>query len=223
MLSEFERIEAEFGMERGADLRKACRYLIRNQFAYSGDRGVATIYNTLSDGRFRRTIDDFFDCLGYRVIRDGEEQWVGIILDDDDASSVPKLKMDETVVVLVLAGHWQEEADRGNLQDRAVALTTLNILHERYRDMLPSPAKAAITPSRFSEILKELTLRNLIWIGELDREQQDKEVEIRPMIKLVSGDAPLRRIEDYIRSEEVSHARPDIMAELTVLDSGGNA
>lgn len=60
MLCEFEQIEAAFGIEKAADLRKACRYLLLNQFAYVGDRGVATIYNTLADNRFRRVVDEFF-------------------------------------------------------------------------------------------------------------------------------------------------------------------
>ncbi len=136
MLSEFDQIEATFGAEKAADLRKACRYLLRNQFAYSGDRGAATVYNTLTDARFRRVADELFDSLGYRVHRNAEEQWVGILLDDDDASSVPKMKLEETIIVLVLGRHWQEEADLGNLLDRATALTTVNVLHERYRDMV---------------------------------------------------------------------------------------
>ena len=90
MLVEFEEIEQRYGVEKGADLRKACRYLLRHQFVYSGDRGVATIYNTLSDGRFRGTVEGLFDSLGYRVARNAEEQWIGILLDDADPAALPK-------------------------------------------------------------------------------------------------------------------------------------
>lgn len=217
MLSEFEQIEATFGVERTADLRKACRYLLRNQFAYSGDRRVATVYNTLTDARFRRVADELFDSLGYRVHRDAEEQWVGILLDDDDLSSVPKLKLEETMVVLVLGSHWQEEADLGNLLDRATALTTVNVLHERYRDVVQAAGKAAIPAARFLDLLREVAARNLIAVGELDRDAQDREVEIRPMIKLVSGSDALKRLEAYVRSEEVSlrGSATAVMAALT--------
>ena len=38
--------------------------------------------------------------------------------------------------MLVLGSHWQEEADVGNLIDRAAAITTFNVLRDRYRDMV---------------------------------------------------------------------------------------
>lgn len=160
MLSEFEQIEASFGVEKAADLKKACRYLLRHQFAYSCDRGVATIYNTLTDNRFRRIADDFFDSIGYRVQRNADEQWVGILFDDDDASSVPKMRIDETIAVLVLGSHWQEDADVGNLVDRAIAVTTVNVLHDRYRDMQQSGAKPVLAASRFLDLLKDVAARS---------------------------------------------------------------
>ncbi len=208
MLAEFDRVEAEYGVERAEILRKACRTLVRNQFVYAGDRGAAVAYSALTDARFRRTVDDLFDGLGYRVIRSGEEQWVGIVTDADEAASAPKLRIDETLAVLVLASHWQDDADRGDLGERAVALTTANALHERYRDMTQSPGKATVSMVRFLEILKKLGARSIVRVGDLDREQQDREVEVRPMIKLLSGDAALKRIEDHVRQEEYARPRP---------------
>lgn len=202
MLEEFEAIEQRWGVEKSGDLRKACRYLIRNQFAFSGDRGVATVYNTLTDNRFRPVVDAFFDSLGYRVQHSADEQWVGVILDDEDPGSTPKLRIEETIVVLVLGAHWQEEADVGALFDRAIAVTSVNILHERYKDMVASAGKPAMAVGRFLEVLKEVASRNLIWIGEFDAEASDREVEIRPMIKLVSGASELDRLEAYVKSEE---------------------
>ncbi len=202
MLAEFEQAEASYGVDKVADIKKACRYLLRNQFVYSGDRGAAAVYNTLTDNRFRHLIADFFACIGYRVQGNAEEQWVGITFDDDDASSAPKLRLDETIVVLVLASHWQEDADVGNLQDRATALTTVNVLHERYRDMVEGSGKPAIPISRFQELLKEVASRNLIWVGDYDQDEQDREVEIRPMIKSISGSDALARLETYVASEE---------------------
>lgn len=203
MLGEFERIEQTFGVEKAADLRKACRYLIRNQFAYSGDRGVAIVYNTLTDNRFRPVVDAFFDSLGYRIQRNADEQWVGIILDDDDPGSTPKLRIEETIVVLVLGAHWQEEADVGALVDRAVAVTSLNILHDRYKDMIANAGKVAMPVGRFLDVLREVAARNLVWIGDYDGDANDREVEIRPMIKLVSGASELDRLEAYVKLEEV--------------------
>lgn len=207
MLNEFDTVEATYGAEKAADLRKACRYLLRNQFVYSGDRGTATVYNTLTDARFRRVADELFDSLGYRVHRSADEQWVGIVLEDDDASSVPKMKLEETMVVLILGAHWQEEVELGNLHDRATALTTANVLHDRYKDMVQAAGKAVVSPQRFNDLLKEVAARNLVALGEIDRDQVDREVEIRPMIKLVSGSDALKRLEGYVKAEEIEMRR----------------
>ena len=204
MLAEFEQAEANFGIEKMSDIKKACRYLIRNQFVYSGDRGTAAVYNTLTDSRFRHLVADFFACLGYRIQSNAEEQWIGVLFDDEDAASAPKLRLDETIAVLVLASHWQEDADVGNLQDRAVSLTTLNVLHERYRDMVEGAGKPSLTVGRFLDLLKEVASRNLVWIGDYDQDAQDREVEIRPMIKAISGSDALSRLESYVSSEERS-------------------
>lgn len=224
MLAEFEEIEQRYGAEKGADLRKACRYLLRHQFAYSGDRGVATIYNTLTDGRFRGVVEGLFDSLGYRIARNADEQWIGILLDDEDPAALPKLRLDETIVLLVVASHWQDDADRGDLHDRAAAITTVNTLHERYRDLLQSAAKPALPVNPFLELLRELADRNLLAIGEFDRDRQDREVAIRSMVKLVSGDEPLRRVEAYVRAEE-ARARPAVAPaiELAAGDVEGGA
>lgn len=202
MLAEFEEVESRFGADKGADLRKACRYLLRHQFVYSGDRGVATIYDVIMDSRFRRLIDGFFDCIGYRVHREQEEQWAGIVLCDEEMSSTPKMKADETIVLLVAAAHWQDEANQGNVEERATVLTTFNALYEKYREMAERGTKMLVPQSRFQDVLEALAARNLIWLGEFDRALQDREVVVRPVIKLVSGSDALKRIEEQVALED---------------------
>lgn len=212
MLSEFVEIEATLGEEKGADLRKACRYLLRNQFVFNG-RGLATIYDTLTDGRLRRVVGEFFDCIGYSVHYGPKgDQWVGIMPADDDPVG-GRLRIDETIGLLVVAAQWQSEVDRGEVNDRAVVRTTFNVLYERYKDSIQKVTSAAIQKSRFLEILRDLGSRHLVAIGEEDRDLQDREIDIRPMIKLVSGDDALRRIERYMR-EELVMASPDLRASL---------
>jgi len=201
MLSEFEDIESAAGAEKAADLRKALHFLMRHQFVFAGDRGTATTYNTIMDGRFRNVIDNFFDSCGYRVHRDPEAQWAGIVATDDEVP-LPKMKLDETIVVLVLAAHWQDEINVGAVEERATVLTTLNTLYDRYREMVQTNSKNAMTPSRFHEVLKEAAQRSLVGIGDFDPDERDYEVEIRPMIKLISGGDALARLERYARHEE---------------------
>jgi len=201
MLSEFEAIERSMGAEKAADLRKAVHFLLRRQFVFAGDARTGTVYNVIMDGRFRSVIDEFFDSCGYRVHRDVEAQWAGITAVGEDVP-LPRMKLDETIVILVLAAHWQDEVNVGAVEDRATVVTTLNDLFDRYKDMVQPSGSSSISLSRFREILKEASQRSLVDIGEFDSEVQDVEVAIRPMIKLISGSDALQRIERYVRSQE---------------------
>jgi hypothetical protein len=206
MLSEFENIERSAGADKAADLRKALHFLLRRQFVFAGDSRTGTVYNTIMDGRFRDAVDGFFDSCGYRVHRDPEAQWAGIVALDEDVP-LPRMKLDETIVMLVLAAHWQEEVNVGAVEDRAVVVATLNVLYDRYREMVQPNGGNAVTISRFRDILREAAQRSLVEIGDFDNEQQDCEIMIRPMIKLISGGDALHRLERYARSEE-AHSLP---------------
>jgi len=207
MLSEFDNIERSAGADKAADLRKALHFLLRRQFVFAGDPRTGTVYNTIMDGRFREVVDGFFDSCGYRVHRDPEAQWAGILALDEDVP-LPRMRLDETIVMLVLAAHWQEEVNVGAVEDRAVVVTTLNALHDRYRDMVQPNGGSAIAINRFREILKEAGQRSLVEIGDFDNVQQDAEIRIRPMIKLISGGDALQRLERYARSEEARSPQP---------------
>jgi hypothetical protein len=207
MLSEFETIERTLGAEKAGDLRKALHFLLRRQFVFAGDPRTATVYNVLMDGRFRAVIDGFFDSCGYRVHRDTEAQWAGITALGEDVP-LPKMKLDDTIVTLVLAAHWQDEVNVGAVEDRAVVVTTLNTLFDRYKEMVQSNGSSSISLARFREILKEASQRSLVDVGDFDAEVQDVEVAIRPMIKLISGADALQRIERFVRSQEVGLSEP---------------
>jgi len=201
MLSEFDNIEHAFGAEKAGDLRKALHFLLRHQFVFAGDRGTGAVYNTILDGRFRAVIDGFFDSCGYEVHRDPEAQWAGIVAVDGEVP-LPRMKLDETIVMLVLAAQWQDEVNVGAVEDRATVMTTLNTLYDGYREMVQAKGRNALASGRFHEILKEAAQRNLVEIGDFDPDEQDYPVSIRPMIKLISGSDALAKLERYAREEE---------------------
>jgi Domain of unknown function (DUF4194) len=207
MLSEFETIERTLGAEKAGDLRKALHFLLRRQFVFAGDPRTGTIYNVVMDGRFRSVIDGFFDSCGYRVHRDTEAQWAGITALGEDVP-LPRMKLDETIVTLVLAAHWQDEVNVGAVEDRAIVVTTLNTLFDRYKEMVQSNGSSSVSLGRFREILKEASQRSLVDVGDFDAEAQDVEVAIRPMIKLISGADALQRIERFVRSQETGLSVP---------------
>src|SRR5499433_120967 len=139
---------------KAADVRRALHFLLRRQFVFAGDPRTTTVYGTVMDTRFRNTIDAFFDSCGYRVHRDEEAQWAGITAIGEEVP-LPRMKLDETIVVLVLAAHWQDEVNVGAVEGRATVVTTLNMLYDRYREMVRPNSAHAISTTRFREILKE--------------------------------------------------------------------
>ena len=170
---------------------------------FAGDPRTGTVYNVIMDSRFRSVIDDFFDSCGYRVHRDTEAQWAGITALGEDVP-LPRMKLDETIVILVLAAHWQDEVNVGAVEDRAIVVTTLNTLFDRYKDMVQANETNAMSLREVSRYPgKEASQRSLVDVGEFDTEAQDVEVAIRPMIKLISGADALQRIERFVRSQEV--------------------
>ena len=171
MLSEFEQIEHAFGAEKAADVRKTLHFLLRHQFVFAGDRGTTVAYNTIMDGRFRDTIDAFFDSCGYRLHRDPEAQWAGIVAADEDVP-LPRMKLDETIVALVLAAHWQDEVNIGAVEDRATVVTTLNTLYDRYREAGVRDVTVALYPGARHETLNEtnrdeVTADLLAWLDRV--------------------------------------------------------
>src|SRR5207245_7836384 len=114
----------------------------------------------------------FFDTCGYRMHRDEEGQWAGITAVGEDVP-LPRMKLDETIVVLVLAAHWQDEVNVGAVEGRATVVTTLNTLYDRYREMARPHSSTAISSTRFRDLLKEMGQRSLVDVGDFDTEEQD--------------------------------------------------
>src|SRR3977135_1692220 len=144
MLSEFEAIERTLGAEKAGDLRKALHFLLRRQFVFAGDARTSTVSNVRMDGRFRSVIDGFFDSCGYRVHRDTEAQWAGITALGEDVP-LPKMKLDETIVTLVLAAHGQEQVNVGRVGHRAIVVPTLKTLFDRYKEMVQSNGSNSVS------------------------------------------------------------------------------
>lgn len=203
MLTELNALEASLGEDRIKDLIRALHYLLRHQFVYAGDHGTAGIFNTVTDSRFSSFIENYFDAAGYRLHSNDTEQWVGILPNADEIP-LPRMRLDETIALLVLALHWQEEINAGNVEERATVVTTVNAVHDKYNEIASLRRKAAIPIGAFITILEEFQRRNIIEVREFDFEQQNRELVIRPQIRLLAGDDILSRIERFIADKEAA-------------------
>ncbi|MBV8651350.1 MAG: DUF4194 domain-containing protein, partial [Alphaproteobacteria bacterium] len=121
MLRELQELEI-----KGHDpvkIIKAAHTLMRRQFLFAGDRGIAQAYDMATDPKFARYLEAYFDGIGYRMVRNEAEQWVGL-LPDADLVPLAQMKTDETIVLLLLALVWQECVNDGEVKERAVVETT---------------------------------------------------------------------------------------------------
>ncbi len=191
ILHELRELEA-----RGHDperLIKAANLLLRRQFLFSGDRGVAQAYNILTDARCFDYFAAFFDGLGYRLHRNETEQWVGLV-PDPELVPLAKMRHDETIVLLLLALVWQESVNDGEVKERAVVETTSGEIFERYVNII---GKERLREGRFKEILDVFRRRSMIAVGEQDPESGELAIEIRSMVRLVAGESALARLKRF--------------------------
>lgn len=225
-LTSLAEIEERFGEKTAQEVRRAANLLVQRQFLYAGDRGVAAVYGILGSNRYRLYFETLFDALGYQFLHSDSEQWVGL-LPDPDLDTLPRLRLDHTLILLLLAHTWQEEVQRGATEARALVVTTVNELFDRYRDRVGRHRKEALTPARFLDLLRDFARRGLVQIGAFDPEAQDHQLDIRPMVnRLITSDA-LTRLERYAPDLEAritqAGEQTDAEAPPTLFDSSEDA
>lgn len=196
MLTDLAAIEERFGERAVDDVRTVANQLLRRQFLFAGDRGATHAYEVVTGARFRVYFTALFDALGYRLRISEAEQWVGL-LPDPELDLFPKMRTEQTIALLVLALAWQDAANRGAAEARAVVKTTLNEVLERYRDIAGRSRKEALTSARFEDALREFARRGLVWVGDWDPEAADREIEIRPMLHLLVDGSALDLLERF--------------------------
>lgn len=202
VLAELAEFEAKIAAAKGAaaadravaTLRRALATLLDRQFIYNGDRGMAPLYELVLRGDARRLVEAMLDGLGYALVVEPADQWIGIVPADPEETGAARLRLDETIILLLLGMIWQEGVNTGLSEDRATVPTTSEELFARHAAIL---GRERIPRPRFHEILLELRRRALIEIGEEDPETRDLLLRIRSTIRLVSGEAQIELLERF--------------------------
>src|SRR4051812_3639795 len=106
MLIEFVSLEENNprGFQRVTQL---VAYLMRNQFVHAEDRGAAAFLETLHRPELAKLVEAYFDIAGYRLVQRETEGWAGI-LPDPERISLPRMRIEETVALLVMRRLWEE-------------------------------------------------------------------------------------------------------------------
>lgn len=203
-MAEFEEKVAAAKGQAAADravdtLRRALNVLLDRQFIYNGDRGMAHLYEALLRADVRQLVEGVLDAFGYSLVMETTDQWVGVVPNEEGEFHGARLRIDETIILLLLGMIWQEGMNTGISEDRATVPTTSEEVFTRHAAIL---GRERIPRTRFQEILQEFKRRALVEIGEEDPETRDVILRIRSTIRLVSGEAQLQHLERFARESD---------------------
>ncbi len=197
---------AEFAAVEGRDPRDYERitqlisHLMRHQFVHLEDRGAVRLIETLHRAPLARLVDDYFDVAGYRLVFRETEGWAGI-LPDPERVSLPRLRIDETIVLLVLRRLWEEDVQHGEVNGYGTATVTLNETFVAYEEIVAGTRRASLSISDFQSVLQALGRRSVVSLGDLDPDDRDRELAIRAIVATLAGD-------DFVASLDQLLARP---------------
>ncbi|WP_420963836.1 DUF4194 domain-containing protein [Brucella sp. IR073] len=176
--------------------------LMRDQFVHAEDRGSLTLLEALHRPQLKALVEAYFEVAGYRLVHRETEGWVGI-LPDPERISLPRMRTDETVVLLVMRRLWEEALQLGEIEDKGTVRTTLNEAYAAYQEIVAGTRRASLAPPVFREVLEMLEKRALVRLGTLDPEAQDMDLDIRALVATVAGDDFVASLEALLSSATV--------------------
>lgn len=200
MLIEFKDLDAREprAMER---VSQTIHHLLRHQFIHADDRGSASLLETLRRPATGPLIAAFFDTAGYTLVLRESEGWAGI-LPDTERMTAPRMRIEETLVLLVLARMWHEGVQDGAVGERSSVLSTLNDAYDAYQGLASRARRAALRIEPFRDIVQELARRAVVKLHAYDDDFQDQELAIRPIVTLLAGEDFLATLESFLQQHD---------------------
>ncbi len=207
MLAEFAALEARDPrhMQRATQV---IGHLLRHQFLHVEDRGSSTLLETLLRPDLERLISSYFDVAGYRLVVRESEGWAGI-LPDTEQITLPRMRIDETLVLLLLRRLWEEGVQEGDVERYGSVLVTLNEAYDAYQDMVARARRPSLSINDFKAQVESLERRAIVRLGDYDEDIQDIGLAIRALIATVAGDDFLGALEQLLARPEYQDADPE--------------
>jgi hypothetical protein len=204
MLSEFNELEAHDPSQM-ARVTKIIGHLLRHQFVHAEDKGSPALLETLHRPALARLVTDYFDVAGYRLVIRETEGWAGIV-PDIERITPPRLKISETLVLLILRRLWEESIQAGDILKHGSVLLTLNEAYDAYQDTVARARRPSLSIIDFRANIKDLERRALVHLGPYDDEAQDMELTIRALIAVVTGDDFLVNLEQLLSKSDLAES-----------------
>src|SRR5665647_1198948 len=168
MLKDLEKIIDECDSSGGdgelleSELRQAAQNLWRAQFLYQNDHGSKTHYDVILQNR--AYFENLFAAFGYRVVGGRpSDHFLGLLA--TDLPSRQTMKLDESLLLLVLRLYYEEAFKRFEINDRGEVEvdgeSILQLYEERTRRTRPPV-------TRVHDILTSFKQRGLLRVGDQD-------------------------------------------------------
>lgn len=200
MLSEFAALEAR-DPRRMQRVTQVISRLLRTQFLHTEDRGSAGLLEVLLRPEIERLVSDYFDVAGYRLVVRESEGWAGILPDTEQISH-PRMRIDETLVLLLMRRLWEEGVQEGDVERHGSVLVTLNAAYDAYQDMVARARRPALKIEEFKALVAALERRAIVRMGDLDEELDDIPISVRALVATVAGDEFLVHLEQLLSRVE---------------------
>lgn len=197
MLLEFTQLE-ERDPRLAQRTTQIIAHLLRYQFLHIEDRGSTSMLETLQRPAARSLITAYFDVAGYLLVVRESEGWAGI-LPDTERISPARMRLDETLVLLMMRRLWEEAVHEGDIQARGTVLITLNQAYDAYQEIVARARRPALGVIAFRDLVEGLARRAIVGLGPYDDEAQDMELTLRPLVAAVSGDDFLSALETLLQ------------------------
>ena len=204
MLIEFQKLE-EKDARLYVRVTQVIAHLLRHQFLHIDDRGAAGLMETLRRAAAVTLLRDYFDVAGYRLVVRESEGWAGLF-PDLDRITAPRMRIEDSLVLLILRRLWEEEVQNGDIQPHASDLLTLNAAYDAYQETVSRARRPALKVGEFRDVLLSLERRAIVRLGPEDDQAQDRELTIRALVSEVAGD-------DFLTSLEQLLQRPDVVED----------
>lgn len=197
MLRDLEKVIDECDANGGdgecleVELRQAAQNLWRAQFLYRNDFGSKGSYDLIIE--HRSYFENLFAALGYRIVGGRpDDHLLGLLATDLPARQT--MKLDESLVLLVLRLYYEEAFKRYEINDEGEievdGETILQVYEERTRRGRPPV-------TRLHDILTGFRQRGLIRVEDLGDSRNFK-LYLRPALPMVVSDETLQSLDEFV-------------------------
>lgn len=207
MLIEFRNLE-DRDPKRLQRVIQVIHHLLRHQFLHVDDRGSLGMMETLLRPDIEKLVASYFEVAGYRLVVRDIEGWAGI-LPDTEVITGPRMRIDETLVLLLMRRLWGE----GDLGKYGNMQTTLNEAYDAYQDMVGGARRPALGIVEFRNLVQSLERRAIVRLEDYDDEARDMLLTIRALVDTVSGTQYLMQVEQLLSGPDFQSPDEEISVE----------